>query len=109
MAGNAVTIDFAGDASKLQAAAKKATAATDEVAKSAKEAGDQYDKTGTASDKYGDKLGNLSSATTGAVDAIDTLGGGMQALADVQDFARAKAARLERAQLDVEQDRKSVV
>lgn len=103
MAGNAVTIDFAGDASKLQAAAKRATAATDAVAKSAKEAGADYDKAGAASDKYGEKMGALGSATTGAIDAVDTLGGGVQALADIQDHGRAKAAALARANVDVMQ------
>jgi hypothetical protein len=103
MAGNAVTIDFAGDASKLQAAAKKATAATEDVARAANDAASDYDRAGAASDRYGDKLGSLGAATTGALDAVDTLGGGMQALADIQDFARAKADRLARAELDVEQ------
>lgn len=103
MAGNAVTIDFAGDASKLQAAAKRATAATDDVARSAREAGADYDKAGAASDKYGEKMGDLGSATTGAIDAIDSFGAGLQAAADIQDFARDKAAKLARAELDVEQ------
>jgi hypothetical protein len=103
MAGNAVTIDFAGDAGKLQAAAKKATAATDDVAKSAKDVGADYDKAGVASDKYGQKMGDLGSATTGAIDAIDSLSAGMQAIADVQDFARSKAAALARANVDVMQ------
>lgn len=100
---NTMTLEFAGDASKLQAAAKKATAATDDVARSAREAGAEYTDAGAASDKYRQKLDSLGSATSGAVDAVDTLGGGMQALADIQDYARAKADRLARAELDVEQ------
>jgi hypothetical protein len=103
MAGNAVTIDFAGDASKLQAAAKRATAATDDVAASAKDAGADYDKAGAASDKYGQKMGDLGSATTGAIDAIDSLSGGLQAAADIQDYARDRAQRLARANVDVMQ------
>jgi hypothetical protein len=103
MAGNAVTIDFAGDASKLQAAAKKATAATEDVARAANDAASDYDRAGAASDRYGDKLGSLGAATTGALDAIDSFGAGMQAVADIQDFARAKAARLAQAEQDVEQ------
>jgi hypothetical protein len=103
MAGNAVRLEFAGDASKLQQASKKATAATEEVAAAAKDAGADYDKAGAASDKYGDKMANLGSATTGAIDAIDSFGAGLQAAADIQDFARDKAAKLARAELDVEQ------
>ncbi|MET8150254.1 hypothetical protein ACIBSW_13185 [Actinoplanes sp. NPDC049668] len=103
MAGNTMTLEFAGDATKLQQAAKKAQAATDDVAAAAKNASTDYDKAGDASDRYGSKLGDLGAATTGAMDAIDALGGGLQAVADVQDYARDKAARLARANVDVMQ------
>jgi hypothetical protein len=100
---NTMTLEFAGDASKLQQAAKKATAATDEVANAAKDVSADYDKAGQASDRYGQKMGDLGSAATGTMDAVDALGGGLQAVADVQDFARDKAAKLARANVDVMQ------
>jgi len=98
-----MTLEFAGDASKLQAAAKKAAAATDDVAAAAKDAGSQLTETGKSSDRMSQKMGDLGSATTGAMDAMDALGGGLQAVADVQDYARDKAARLARANVDVMQ------
>lgn len=103
MAGNAVKLEFAGDADKLQRAARQATAAVDSVSQSAKDAEGDYDKAGQAADKYGEKMGDLGSATTGAIDAIDSLSGGLQAVADVQDYARERAARLARANVDVMQ------
>jgi hypothetical protein len=100
---NTMTLEFAGDAAKLQAAAKKAQQATDQVAGAAKDASADYDKAGQASDRYGEKMGDLGSATTGAMDAVDALGGGLQAVADAQDYARDKAAKLARANVDVMQ------
>lgn len=103
MAGNSLTLEFAGDASKLQQAAKKAQQATEDVASAARDAGGDYDKAGDASDRYGQKMGDLGAATTGLTDAMDSLGGGMQAVADVQDYARDRAQRLARANVDVMQ------
>lgn len=103
MAGNSMTLEFAGDATKLQKASKQATAAVDDVTAAAKDAGSDFDKTGASSDRFGQKMGDLGSAATGAMDSIDALGGGLQAVADVQDYARDKAARLARANVDVMQ------
>lgn len=103
MAGNSMTLEFAGDATKLQKASKQATAAVDDVAAAAKNAGTDLDKTGDASGRFGQKMGDLGSAATGAMDSIDALGGGLQAVADAQDYARDKAARLARANVDVMQ------
>lgn len=103
MAGNSMTLEFAGDAKKLQAASKDAVKATDQVAAAARDAGGDYDKAGAASDRYGSKLGDLGAATTGAMDSVDALSGGLQAAADIQDYARDRAARLARANVDVMQ------
>jgi hypothetical protein len=103
MAGNAMTLEFAGDASKLQAAAKRASAATDDVAKAAKGAGEDFSKASKETEDFTTRAGKLGAAVDGASTAIGDAAGTMQALADAQDFARAKAARLARAANDVAQ------
>jgi hypothetical protein len=103
MAGNTATFEFAGDASKLQAAAKRATAATDDVGKAAKAAGDGMGQAAKGAGDFTTRAGKLGAAVDGASTAIGDAAGTLQALADAQDFARAKSARLERAQNDVRQ------
>lgn len=103
MAGNSVTLEFAGDADKLKKAAKEAQAALDDVDKATHDTGTAMADESKQASRLEDRLGSLGSATTGAVDAMDSLAGGLQAVADVSDYSRARAARLERANLDVEQ------
>lgn len=103
MAGNTVSLEFAGDASKLQQAARRASASVEEVGQAAQSAGQQAQDGAAGTNRLTDRLGSLGAAVGGATDAIDSFGSGMQALADIQDFSRAKAARLARAELDVEQ------
>lgn len=97
------TLTFAGDAGPLQQESKKAEAAVEGVGKSADSASDDMRKAQDETRELGSRLGDLGSATTGAVDALDTLAGGMQALADITDYSRERAQRLARAQNDVEQ------
>jgi hypothetical protein len=103
MAGNTMTLEFAGDAEKLQRAAKQATAATDSVGQAARDAGAQFDQSAQEASRFEQRMGNLGEATTGLTDAVDGLSGGMQALADVQDHERATAQKLARANVDVMQ------
>jgi hypothetical protein len=103
MAGNTVTLEFAGDAAKLQRAAKEARDSVDSVGQASRDAGAGMDAGAADATRFERRMGDLGAATTGLTDAVDTLGGGMQAVADIQDYARAKAARLARAQNDVEQ------
>jgi hypothetical protein len=103
MAGNTLTLDFAGDATKLQRAARQAQASVDTVAQASQDAGRQFNDSTQDATRFEQRMGSLGSATTGAVDAIDSLGGGMQALADIQDSARATAQKLARANVDVMQ------
>lgn len=103
MAGNTVAIEFAGDATKLQRAAQRAAAANEEVGAAASRSGDGMADGAAAGGRLEQRLGSLGAATSGATDALDAFSGGMQAVADIQDFARAKASRLARAQQDVEQ------
>lgn len=101
MAGNTMTLEFAGDADKLRRAAQQATAAVDSVATAARDAGSQMSESAQEASRFEQRMGSLGAATTGLTDAVDSLGGGLQAVADVQDYARDRAARLERAQVDV--------
>lgn len=103
MAGNTVTLEFAGDADRLQRAARQAREATESVGQAAQDAGAGMQDGAQQSSRLESRLGSLGAATTGATDAIDSLAGGMQAVAEIQDYARQRAQRLEQAQNDVEQ------
>ncbi|GGN40557.1 hypothetical protein FHR83_007010 [Actinoplanes campanulatus] len=103
MAGNAVTLEFAGDATRLQRAAQQATEATDSVARAANDAGSSFQQSSQDASRFEQRMGNLGAATAGLTDAVDSLAGGMQAVADIQDYARQRAQRLEQAETDVEQ------
>lgn len=100
---NTVSLEFAGDATKLQRAAKQATAATDDMAMAAKDAGAGMDDAGKRASTFEDRIGNLGAGVTGMTDALDAAGGSLQAVADVQDYARERASRLARAANDVKQ------
>jgi hypothetical protein len=58
---------------------------------------------GKASTNMADKVGRLGSAVTGATTAIDSIGGSMQAIVDIQQASTNKASRLARALNDVKQ------
>lgn len=103
MAGNTVTLEFAGDAKKLQNASKDATRAVTDVGAAASTASADLNTAGQDSGRFADRVGNLGAAVSGATDAIDSMGGAAQAVADIQDYARAKAQRLARANIDVMQ------
>ncbi|QJY51248.1 hypothetical protein [Pseudonocardia broussonetiae] len=80
--GPTVTVTFAGDADALKKAAK-----------------DAEQGVGDATDRMS-KMGNI---IDGASTAVDDISGAFQAFADVQDMARQKQMRLERALNDVAQ------
>jgi uncharacterized membrane protein YuzA (DUF378 family) len=103
MAGNTMTLEFAGDAAKLQAAARVATRATDDTADAARRAAADYATAGQEASRMEQRMGALGSATTGATDALDSMAGGAQGLADAMDYERASAAKLARANVDVMQ------
>lgn len=100
---NVVNLEFAGDASKLAAASKKAEASVVGYGDSVMTASDDLKKAAKSSEDLTDRMSKLGSITTGATDALDAAGGGLQALVDVQDSARAEAMRLARAASDVSQ------
>lgn len=93
---NKVTLTFAGDATSLEKASKSSEQALGGVDAAA-------DKSGKELSNLGTKMGHLGSATSGAVDAIGTLGEGLQAVADLQGAAAERASRLAHAVNDAEQ------
>lgn len=101
MAGNTMTLDFAGDADKLKKAAAEAKAALNDVDAASADTGTAMRDSSQQAGRLEDRLGSLGSATTGAVDALDSLSGGLQAVADISDYSRERAQRLARANVDV--------
>jgi hypothetical protein len=100
---NTLTLDFAGDADKLRAASRDATRALDDVSAATGDTNATMRDGAQSSSNLESKLGSLGAATTGATDALDSLSGGLQAAADIQDYARDRAQRLARANVDVMQ------
>jgi hypothetical protein len=101
--GNVVTLEFAGDATKLQQASKDSVKATDDVVDAAKSAGQTFQDSGKESASFTDKIGKLGAGITGMGDAVDDASGALQGLADIQNANVERAAALARAQGDVEQ------
>jgi hypothetical protein len=100
---NTVKLTFAGDASQLAKESARAEKAIISAGKASKGAAGDMEVAGKSSRDLERSYGDLGAATAGALGAIDAVGGGMQALADVQDYARDRANRLERANIDVMQ------
>lgn len=98
-----MTLEFAGDAAKLQAAAKKANDALDSTGDAARRAAADYDSATKEATRAEKAIGNIGAATSGATDALDAMAGGAQAVADAMDYERAQAQRLARANVDVQQ------
>jgi hypothetical protein len=103
MAGNSLTLEFAGDATKLQRASKQAQQATDDVAAAARNAGDDLSRAAQESATFTDRVGQLGAGVTGMTDAIDSAGAAVQGLADLQQAGVERASRLARAANDVKQ------
>jgi hypothetical protein len=100
---NTVNLEFAGDASKLAKAGKQAEGTVDDFGKAAVGASEDLGKSSKASIDYTDKIGKLGAGISGMTDAVDSAGAAVGALADLQNAGRERAARLARAQADVEQ------
>jgi hypothetical protein len=100
---NQVILEFAGDATKLAKAAKEANRATQTVSDGVSDASDQMRRGAKEGDDYSRSLGDIGSATTGALDGLDAMSGGLQAVVDIQQYSIEKAARLARANNDVRQ------
>lgn len=100
---NQVTLTFGGDADQLQQAARDAEQAAAGVGDSATRASQDMANAAQESGAFSDRMSNLGNVVDGASTAIGDAAATLQALADVQDMARANAVRLERATNDVAQ------
>jgi hypothetical protein len=103
MAGNEVTLTFAGDAQSLSQAAKKAQAGVTEMADSVAATGDQVNEANEASSRYSDGLGKVGAAAAGFSAAIGDAGGSLTAFSDFMSRGQTRAREQARALLDVEQ------
>lgn len=100
---NKVTLTFAGDADSLAREAKRGEAALAGVGTSATSASADFGKAAKESTDLSTRMGRLGSTVTGATDAIDSIGGSLQAVNDIQQYSTQRAARLARAVNDVKQ------
>jgi VIT1/CCC1 family predicted Fe2+/Mn2+ transporter len=89
-----VTLEFAGDASKLAKASRQAQESVAGVGTSATDASDDMRQASRGSDQYLDRIGALGAGVEGLSGAFDS---------DLQVAGRERAMRLARAQADVEQ------
>lgn len=103
MAGNTLTLDFAGDATKLQKAAKQASSAVEDVGSSAKDAGEDFSKSEKSSATFTDKIGKLGAGISGMSDAVDQAGGLLSDFNQLQNAGYERAQKLARANVDVKQ------
>ncbi|MBQ1061331.1 hypothetical protein [Micromonospora sp. C41] len=103
MAGNAVTLTFAGDAGKLQKAAAQAVKSTESVGDAARAASQSSDAARQSTDAYADRMGRLGATAAGMSAAVDDAGGTVSALAALQNRGADRAQAQARALADVEQ------
>lgn len=103
MAGNTVTLEFAGDADKLAKASQKASSALDDVSKASKGTGEQFDKNSKSSGDLLDRFSKLGNAVSGAGDAIDQASGLLDTFSQIQNQSYEKSQKQKRALVDVEQ------
>jgi hypothetical protein len=100
---NTVNLEFAGDASKLAQASKKAEQATKGVGDAVMTASDDFKKAGKGSDDFLTKVGKLGAGVDGMSTAIDDASGTLDALNEIQQASANRSARQARALNDVEQ------
>jgi hypothetical protein len=100
---NQVTLTFGGDADQLVKAAKKASAATEDVAGSVGKSSASMVKATTSSGNLLDRFSKLGNAVSGAGDAIDSASGLLADFTQIQNQSYEKAQAQKRALVDVQQ------
>jgi len=103
MAGNAVTLTLAGDASSLQRAAARGEEALEGLESQVAETNSAMAEGGQETADFGTRMGNLGAAVDGISGAFEDAAGAVQAFAELQNWSAERAARLERALNDVRQ------
>lgn len=101
--GPTVRVTFAGDADALTRAARQAQQATEQVGDSALGSGDDMRRAAGDTEDLTSRMSKMGNIVDGASTAVADISGAFQAFADVQDMARQKQQRLERALNDVAQ------
>lgn len=100
---NTVTLEFAGDATKLARASKEADDSVRKVGDGASAASDDLAKASQESSTFTDRVGKLGAGVEGMSGAFDSAGAAVQGLADIQSAGVERAQRLARAVNDVKQ------
>lgn len=100
---NTTTLEFAGDATKLEKAGQRSEKVLDGVGKSATSASSDFQQASKETEDFTTKAGKLGAAVDGASTAMDDAAGAVQALADFQQAGAEKAARLAQATNDMAQ------
>jgi small-conductance mechanosensitive channel len=100
---NTVTLEFAGDATKLAQAGKKAESAVQGVGDSAKSSSDELAKASKESGNFTSKLGSLGAGISGVSGALDDAGGTLSAFSELQNASYERSQKQKRALVDVQQ------
>lgn len=108
MAGNKVTLEFAGDASKLAKETEKANMAISDYGKTVEKTSKDMTAATTESNKYLDSASKLSNIVGGATDVFNNVGAAIQSVSDIQNAASDKSKRQARALQDVAQAQQDV-
>lgn len=114
MAGNEVTLTFAGDASSLERAMNRVGQASEEMANDVGQASRQmasrvgdseeaFEGLARSSGRLGEALDRASGSMSMLSGGIGDIGGAMTAFTDLQDLAKTKALEHQAALLNVEQ------
>lgn len=103
MAGNEVTLTFAGDAQQLSRAVGQAQAATTAMADSVEASAGQMEEGGQAGGRYSDSMARIGSVAAGMSAALGDASGTLTGLSDFMHRGEDRAREQARALLDVEQ------
>lgn len=103
MAGNTVTLEFAGDADKLTKSSKQADKALTDVGDASKDSSQEMEKSSKSSSDLLDKFSKLGNAVSGAGDAIDSASGLLDDWSQISSRAYEKNQQQQRALNDVKQ------
>ena len=100
---NSIKLTFAGDSQSLEGASKRSEQAVGGVGEAADASGAQLAGASKSSTDLATRMGSLGASVSGATDALDAVGGSLQAVVDLQQAGALRASRLARAVNDVEQ------
>jgi hypothetical protein len=100
---NEIKMTFAGDADQLVKEQKRVVKGQEDLAKSAKESGAGVEAASASTGDLTGRLSKLGNITSGATDALDAAGAGMQSFVDLQQAGAQRAAALARALNDMKQ------